>query len=88
MARGKKSCEIQVAAKKWSVFGNKFNNNNPGEFMLPHPSFISSQHKINQAISWLPPGFNNFSPWSSCIGVVGLPDWAAPYFTACIAVFE
>ena len=44
-----KSCEIQVAAKKWLWWYRSvtnFNNNNSGEFVLLHPSFTRNQHKI------------------------------------------
>jgi len=53
------------------VDGKKFNKNNSGEFLLPHPGFTMNQHKIHlaellllnflpstytiTAISWLPP---------------------------------
>ena len=76
-----KSCEIQVAAKKWELY---FNNNSgliPASLGISTKftwiDFISFCHRLTiTTISWQPPGFHNLSPRQSC---VGLPDLAAPF---------
>ena len=46
-----KSCEIKGGGQEMAVMvqvdGKNFNNNNPGQFVLPHPSFTRNRHKIH-----------------------------------------